>query len=796
MTKKPIIKIGNSNNYITRPDVIPGGENKDFFNGDDESFSQHKKDLILKTSIISEKINNNIENKHFSTIKVTLRDEALAKTHRPTKALFSDKYPVVGSGSIGELYVQVNAKSLPKLAARIAEAKVLSDHKFNDRGNLESKVGSLRSEVSAISDMSIYTNEDKSEYNDDAFIETLIDTKRDIIIELFNPKENQTLSATEIRSLKDNLINTLVTKISGFLHTEGSKYFSDEIITISPKDPTADDVKQLILLLKVNSLVKCYYFSPSIQFSDQYSSTDTLIKDFPQPLEGIDYPKVALIDSGVRSSKLAPWVKEGSDLLGDPELFDYHADEMASILIASKHLNNLACLEDDGCNIYDIWVPATSDNFDDHFSNLSEFTDWLYLEASAAREQGYRIFSMSLNFENISAKNEYSFLASRIDEMSKKLDILFIISIGNLAPLDYRPEWPANQDDVFKMLARHDAADKVLQPSDSISSISVGSINHIGNSLICDGAPTRYTRRGPAASFGIKPDVVHFGGVGDFNESGLRTLDGKNNIETKSHGTSLSAPHVAKIIAKVDQKSNGNLSTMCLKALLIHNSQTPKILNHKDMKKEARDFTGFGLPLSSEEIINKDVSSFTFVFEDSIKRGQVAEFNFEWPQSLVTSKGKCKGKSRITLLYEPPIDRDHGQEYIRANVDAVLQQEIIKGDDSSYVKKVKSIWDTKAGQESTYEKSLITHGFKWWPCKVYEHISKAGIGNTTNWRLRVKAQVRDGVVFPLDGIKFTTIITIEDPTEKSQEVYSDLLKSMTSIGVNIQDITIKSTVRV
>ncbi|WP_211305464.1 S8 family serine peptidase [Xenorhabdus cabanillasii] len=346
------------------------------------------------------------------------------------------------------------------------------------------------------------------------------------------------------------------------------------------------------------------------------------------------------------------------------------------------------------------------------------------------------------------------------------------------------------------MLARFQQQDKVLQPADSVTSISVGAVNHVENELITYQAPARYTRRGPATAYGIKPDLVHIGGISDPKNSFFVTLDGNNNLCFNSHGTSLAVPHVAKTIAAIDFKSNENLSINTLKALIIHSAKIPDCLSSKNLGKEAKDFVGFGFPNSSSEIISKDETSFTFIFEDILKRGQIAEFNFIWPKSLITSSEKCKGKVRMSLVYSPKIDRQYGQEYIRVNIDASLQQEHIKNNKGKFGKAVNSIWDNRLGADLNYEKNLIEHGFKWWPSKVYERISKNGFGNSSNWRLRVTSQVRDGVTYPPEGIPFSVIITIEDPTKRAINIYNEMSQNLIALGAVFQDITIRDEVRI
>lgn len=795
--KKGILKVKNSRTYVYIPEPSPGGECKDFFYGDDAAFAIHKSNLVKKASEVSEYIKNK-GNDSFSTMIVKLREDAIAKSHRPTTALFNSKYPVIGGGDIGEMHVQINSKSLTTLAERIAQAKNKSEVKFDANGKVKPKVGVLRSEVSAIESFDVYKPESKCTVSSLELSHVLSQGDKELILELFSPIENSTLTHQDIESLNSMLEQTIKKSFLGQVDIVSAKYFSDNIISLyfSSSDFDAPNLIDFIDRIKSNPLVKLIYPAPSILVSKNPQSLRQLIQNFPVPLEGKIYPKVGLIDSGVRSSLLKIWVKESSDLLGDEFLSDYHADEMASILIGSKYLNGINSLEDDGCHIYDIWLPSTAESFDDAFDGLNQFSDWLYLEVQAAREAGYRIFSMSINFTASVGDHQYGVLASRLDDISAVFGVVFVVSVGNLLSSSYRPEWPKSEADIFKMLARHTANDKILQPSECVSAMSVGAINHINNAFVSEGVPTRYTLRGPSIAYGIKPDLVYFGGVADKNSSGLNTLDGMNNLISNSFGTSLAAPHIAKIMATLDMYSKESLSIVTLKALMLHSASIPNSMRSKELMREAREFTGYGVPRNSKDIIESEESSFTFVFSEVLKRGQVAEFNFSWPASLITLKGKCKGAIKMTLVYTPPIDRSYGQEYVRANVDASLQQEKVKNGEHTFHKEVHSIWDTQLGEDKTLEKNLVTQGFKWWPSKVYQRESKLGFGNSSSWRLRVKSQVRDGVSYPPDGIEFAVVVTIEDPDKKSNTVYLEMLNHLKSIGVEIEDIRISEEVRV
>ena len=125
-----------------------------------------------------------------------------------------------------------------------------------------------------------------------------------------------------------------------------------------------------------------------------------------------------------------------------------------------------------------------------------------------------------------------------------------------------------------------------------------------------------------------------------------------------------------------------------------------------------------------------------------------------------------------------------------------LQQEKIKNGKHSFKKEVNSIWKTQVGEDATLEKNLVEHGFKWWPTKVYKRVSKSGFGNSSNWRLRVSSQVRDGEAYPVEGIEFAVVVTVEDHTGIATSVYQDMYTSLKSIGVDIDEVQVAEEVRV
>lgn len=50
--------------------------------------------------------------------------------------------------------------------------------------------------------------------------------------------------------------------------------------------------------------------------------------------------------------------------------------------------------------------------------------------------------------------------------------------------------------------------------------------------------------------------------------------------------------------------------------------------------------------------------------------------------------------------------------------------------------------------------------------------------------------------YPAEGINFSVIVTIEDPSIKSFTVYNEMRQQLISLGVEIEDVTIRGEVRI
>jgi len=396
---------------------------------------------------------------------------------------------------------------------------------------------------------------------------------------------------------------------------------------------------------------------------------------------------------------------------------------------------------------------------------------------------------MSLNIQHPAQPDRYSAFAVRADQIAEANDAILFLSSGNTAQQDLRPEWPADEMQALVNLAsaRNDA---LLVPSESVRNVAVAALNPPNLSNCLAYAPTRYSRRGPGLRAGVKPDLAHVGGSGSPQSPlghGLFSILPDGSV-TDGCGTSYAAPMVAKTAAVLEHSIEGTVSRETLIGLLLHCAQMPGLLQSKALRGVARDLVGFGKPPSAAQILEGNDHQITLVFASRLRKDQQIAFNFAWPASLVGADGTCRGSARLTLVSTPPIDPRFGSEFVRINIDAALQQEDFdKQGKPRWKGRLDPIYLPAKAETPVVEAERIEHGLKWSPVKAFAKVIPNGIGKSSNWRLFVEYLTRAGEQVPENGVPFTAILTISDPSGE-KPVFTDMRQSLQALGVRIEDI--------
>lgn len=797
MAHNPVQVVLNTEQYMKRPDGGGGGSAKDFFEGRDAEFSKHRDKLLRDFQAVRDHL------KPFKApigfVKVKLQAAALAKSHRPMDAIFrASEFPLVGTGSLGELYFEITPGALPKAVTVVekAEAKVT---KRNSRNELAPS--SARSEVGAIESISLPGAQDKRRFTVDQALAYFKyrPAGRYLTVELFvhegslGKEPNERPEAK--RALRDfrKQLSDLASEVEVWRSGEEWKSVHLTVLQFPVKLPPQNKLKRtletIVDFLDESPLVRRYSLGPVLMHAATGQSAQRVkTSSFPPPLQGYNYPVVGIVDGGVtRSGPVAAWCAGSINYMRQADSEREHGSFIAGLLANGHNFNPGQPGESESCKFYDFDLYCEDEakfkaNFNGGFVDMMRQLD----AQLAARPAGIRIINLSLNPEVVADLNGYSYSAALLDELADKHDVIFVVSAGNLAGTTVRDRWPADATPALQQIASypHFGADRVFVPGETARNVTVGALE------LFDRATTRpapYTRRGPATSAGIKPDFAHIGGC----ETSKRPLVSANTSGGSRtwQGTSFAAPMVAKSLALLDHRIAGPKPRELLMALMYHFAQMPALLNDKLLKDVSKDFAGFGIPANVDAMLTNDDHAITLVFTDTLPFGLDLSFDFAWPQALFDHvAGTRRGDVALTIAYSPPLDSQHQAEFARVNLDAYLRQETIDEEGEIHYK-----GRLKSEHSGTLEKNLIAHGAKWWPVKHYRKSFKK-LSGTANWRLVVDSLTRAGAAYPAEGVKFAVILTISDP-KSTAPVFASTRQGLLANGIQLRDVRTTTRVR-
>ncbi|WP_420963378.1 S8 family peptidase [Brucella sp. IR073] len=819
----PIQIVLNPENFEEAREAGGGGGRKDFFAHRDRDFGTHKAALMNQLDTISDVLSAQPQGP-IGYVKVILKREAWAKSHRPVGALFrKDRTPLVGAGDLGVMIVEGRPSTLAKVKAEIAKAETITRMKFEENKRREVPNPSIqKSEAGAIDRIELYGASDKRRFSVEEAVTWLSNpmTGSGYEIELFDmvpPRSEWDRLDDSHRRLVDSFVNGF-NYLGYSMSVERLLIGRDDLPMLAVRldqsgngavlrltgtpikerrelasfDPDIQRHSRLLDFLDKHPLVKRVEL-PGIVVRSARPATSTRLRPDSAMLPVRDsrrsHPRLGIIDGGL-SPALADWVIDRWDVLSEQDMDTSHGTFIGGLAVAGSTLNGTAvCPEADGAELVDLAIfpnEGKAGAFASYYSGgLPHFFDEMDAAVADARARhGVRVFNMSLNILQPAAPDRYSPHAVRLDRVAEENNAVVFVSAGNIKPQDLRAEWPT--DDAVALanlaLARNDG---LLTPAESARNVAVAALNPPDHAGCLPFAPTRFSRRGPGLRSGIKPDLAHVGGAGTLHPTlghGLFSILPDGTV-ADGCGTSYAAPLVAKTAAALDHAIEGEVSRETLIGLLVHHAAIPEPLRSKELNAVARHLVGFGMPPAAERILETGDHSITLVFASRIRHGQQINFRFPWPASLVGPGGKCKGRAKLTLVATPPLDARFGSEFVRVNIDAVLQQE----QDGGWRGKLDPLYLPSSRGAHAVEAERIEHDLKWSPVKVFGKTFPRGVGSSSNWRLFIEYLTRTGEVMPDEGVPFTAILTISDPNAE-KPVFNDMRQSLQAIGTQIADI--------
>lgn len=662
------------------------------------------------------------------TLVFKLREQGIAKSHRPNKVAKEAGLENAGHAKLDEMLVAAHSGSFNALESVILHRNIkevlanLSAIESIEPWDESRKIPNGNQELFQGSSILVrlfqYTGEEATNFNYDSIIEMLEEQAVDY--KLVRQRRGLPLIKINFNIDDDKLI------INDLIDHPGVR-----LIIPEPK-----------------------YFAFPVSASNLEGDEFT---DYPEPSE--DAPLVAVFDTGVSpiASALTPWIESRETYIVPPDTRYEHGTMVSSLVSAAHTLNDShEWIPNAGSKVHDVCA------LEENGSYISDLI--LRLNDAVSKRPDIKIWNLSLGGEPCK-EHLFSDFAIELDKLSDQYGILFIVAAGNYTDHPLRT-WP-NPNNLNN-------ADLISSPGESVRALTVGSISHLDgvNTISAVGTPTPYTRRGPGPVFTPKPDLSHAGGGVHYpwstGDSSLKML-GPDNRMCSNFGTSFASPIVASLAAhtwkKIAATQDFNVSPALIKALLIHSAQ----LSSPDYTPNERRYYGAGLPEEVVETLHDSDDRFTLIFQTYLVPGmRWRKENYPIPSSLLND-GKFKGEIIITGAYAPPLDPNSGSEYVRANVElsfGLIENNTMSG---------KVPMEGDVGQ-SGFENAQIEHGGKWSPVKIHRKAFSRGIASGS-WALQAKTTLRANEPALREPLLVNIIVTLRS-LDGNNQVYSDGVRAL------------------
>lgn len=703
--------------------------------------------------------------------RVRLVSNAIAKTHRPEKLFSQDTCPIVGVGTLGDLYIKATPKGLRELENQLTSGT-------SDR---------LVKEISTIETIEPITPEDRRHRVASADIlrtSPRISSGYATRVQLFDFG-----STVPQHRLQEDFLKRAA---EAGVEIDRAGY-SDDSQCYQAICQTTRHVDELTRIIGVRSVTRMPVMQTIRSLRVPYGAVP---KDLPTPGAHLTtYPIVAVVDSGIASNTpaLGRWIVGSESTVAVPYRNPSHGTFVAGLVALGPQFNNhLDNIDASPCAVFDLQVIP---NGDPAFGDVDELLESQFLEdletALAAHANEIRVWNLSLGTNEVCALDQFSAFAIELDRLQEKYNVTFVISAGNY---EGRPllAYPRATDQL--------SAGRLTTPADSVLAVTVGSVAHVTHEKTGPkrGEPSAFSRHGAGPNYIIKPDVVHFGGTccqDGTDVRGVRSIS-NDGIE-EALGTSFAAPLVSRTLANIFHSITPTPSRELARALLTHHSRDARTGERVPDTEE--NYVGFGLPATSEQSLQCSPWATTLVFEDTIRAGWYLEWDhFPWPDSL-RRNGRYFGDIWMTLAFTPMRDARWGSEYCETHIDAKFG--VYRTVTNRKTGKTSQKFEGKVPPEhqntgELWETFQVQHLRKWAPVRTFfGSLGPRGVKGE-RWRLKLQLlcrhHIEDSELFPPQP--FALVLTIADPN-RSPHIYNEMAVKIHN-KYKAQNLTLRAAARI
>ncbi len=698
-------------------------------------------------------------------VRAKLNENATAKSFRPNiRAIINQKHKrnVVGISEFREILFKLDD---------VDDADAIKNVLFSVQKQTSSKDKPIG--VAAIEDMSIFKCDvNAEELNGELLKIQLVDYK--------DAKLNAISKQSLLKLGKD-----LGCDIRQIDYAEDLRLFKVENLS-------AESIQKIATLDSVISIKAMPYYE-LMAAPDPFNAKVDLAK----PIEGVDYPILGVLDSGVENSEyLSSWCLQEDNVAGLEacDINRLHGTMVTSVAVYGDVLEKKNCT---GCG--PLKFVSCIVNTEQRGIRISEDELVMYIRDAVQRYPEIKVWNLSQGSKIEVSDTMFSDFAIALDDIQKKYNILICKSAGNSSNLG-----------------------RITSGAESMLALTVGSICNKGSAPgdLEEDSHSPFSRIGYGPEGLIKPEVVQYGG----NKcTGVNVLTGAD-IQYKAFGTSFSTPRISSLAAHLVHRLNLKFDPTLIKALIIHNAHYPSIIG-KNVKSYDKMY-GFGLPTTINDMLNNDEDEFTMVWQPDFNNGtdfQVIDFPF--PESLIDENGHFYGVVTVTVVTDPILKGGEGNEYCQTDIDVKIGP--VKGV-SHYVlgavgtpktykneERIDTIYNiltedkySKRQPEMMNERNLIMKNHKWQPVKKYQvDLSTMTTGKKNKmkdcrtWGMTMRALTRDAASVELleDGVlnpvRATIIVTIKDTKHKGR-VYSEGIRLLNAHNFVHSNISVRNDIHV
>jgi len=572
-------------------------------------------------------------------------------------------------------------------------------------------------------------------------------------------KTEISIDSHEEKEIIINLFNVLSPReklaVNGAI-LEELKYFSDNILYHNFSNgitSIACKVQERFIPIIVSEFTTIKEIKPNNTFFVESSTPAEGIPDALEILPVESESMICIIDSGISNGgKVFNSLVKNKDTsflpIGSVDCAYEHGTFVASRALFGDSIDS--CLVNNKLTpyCYAIDIPIFGVDIHGNKTYPNDFTIRKAIESVVFKHyKMVKVYNLSLGAPVAIKNYEFTELAKLLDYLAKEFKILFVIAAGNIN--SQLGDFPKGHFDNLNS--------RIGCPAESLLGLTVGSIAKYSNptALSNQNFLSPFSRIGPGADLGIKPEVVAHGGnlISPYSPAprvatyGI-SHDGQNLAV--DNGTSHSAPIISQYAQKLFDyypASDPNL----VKALLCHFSESREV--HDELTECKSRYLGFGEPNIGNAIV-AGAHNAAYIYEGMLDQENYQIVSFHIPKTLDEGSPDSKLKIKITITYDPPVNPDNEVEYSKSRISAKLFK------------------PTETEMKAINISGDDIYNLPWNPIIKFEKsFSRAYL--TGEWDLRLRLYTRGNLSLDYKQ-DYSVVIEIID-TEKGTNVYNDIV---------------------